>query len=883
MRQQVTEKTSKTNSKRFTINSLHNQSVRQTEKKRSRTMKRSKFHATVGTIIISVMVALVFAIPSYAGVYVELFDGNDVDADYIPTEQPVTFNIHVANNSGEPVTGLQHGFKIYSPSGAEWQTPTWSTAAGLDTYFDMISTGGFGVDGMGEDTVYISALAMMTPGMPSGYDDIILTIATQMAASSDGDTLCIDSSFYQPSGSWLWSTSSGSFEPDWGGPYCYEVMNMPLYGSISGTKFHDVNGNSSWESSLGESGVNNYTIRLEGTDDLGAPVSRIEITNGLGEYTFNNVYPGDYKVLEDVKLDWMAQTYPTTVFHTIDDFQLGEVQTDIDFGNDSICEFPTSSAVCESGTKDDFDIPEPAHWSQGPENYLLGIGTYITNFDEPAVNRRFGHTIEYCWDDNCVVMSATLCLRLKATGSYPTTDWLSLGDYSQNNRIWSQSMNSLIGIATNGLDNSWDYGDVMTICLDLADLPASGWLPTNILAALQDGNLDIYIQDDTEVDWIDLSVELCCKDTCYAHGDIDRDGIPLTTADYVFLSEIISNQVTPTPTPLYYGNFNGDGYLNIFDLDIFDDYRAIGMAAFSPYGGYPVLTYCYPILETSGCIGDRGNVDGDPNDMVDISDLTYLVDYLFGGGEAPPYPEEADINGDGNVDISDLTYLVDYLFGGGNPPMPCGTTMPVSSAKLNGTIKLNSTYDGESTRLSVSSPSAIRGVQLELRSSESLTIDNLTADGIDLLQYEQNGIYSIGLIDLHSAAVIGVGDIQLLDIKGQFEIVSALVADDNHNTIVAMLSTDNSKSLPGVFSLDQNYPNPFNPATAISFALPEASHVKLDIFNITGQKVTTLVDERRDAGHHTVSWDASGAASGVYFYRLSGSDFVESKKMLLLK
>jgi hypothetical protein len=92
------------------------------------------------------------------------------------------------------------------------------------------------------------------------------------------------------------------------------------------------------------------------------------------------------------------------------------------------------------------------------------------------------------------------------------------------------------------------------------------------------------------------------------------------------------------------------------------------------------------------------------------------------------------------------------------------------------------------------------------------------------------------------------------------------------------------ESLPAGFSMDQNYPNPFNPATEISFALPNAADVKLEIYNIMGQKVAILIDERREAGDHTISWDGSNVASGVYLYRLTaGEDFVETKKMILLK
>ncbi len=71
------------------------------------------------------------------------------------------------------------------------------------------------------------------------------------------------------------------------------------------------------------------------------------------------------------------------------------------------------------------------------------------------------------------------------------------------------------------------------------------------------------------------------------------------------------------------------------------------------------------------CVGDRGNVDGLLDDQVNVSDLTYLVAYLFQGGPPPPVFEEADVNADGDLNVADLTYLVDYLFSGGPAPQPC--------------------------------------------------------------------------------------------------------------------------------------------------------------------------------------------------------------------
>ena len=89
--------------------------------------------------------------------------------------------------------------------------------------------------------------------------------------------------------------------------------------------------------------------------------------------------------------------------------------------------------------------------------------------------------------------------------------------------------------------------------------------------------------------------------------------------------------------------------------------------------------------------------------------------------------------------------------------------------------------------------------------------------------------------------------------------------------------------MPVEFALDQNYPNPFNPTTSISFALPEAGRVTIEIFNVLGQKVENLADGQFGAGYHSVQWDATRHSSGVYFYRLTTDEFIESKKMMLIK
>jgi hypothetical protein len=85
------------------------------------------------------------------------------------------------------------------------------------------------------------------------------------------------------------------------------------------------------------------------------------------------------------------------------------------------------------------------------------------------------------------------------------------------------------------------------------------------------------------------------------------------------------------------------------------------------------------------------------------------------------------------------------------------------------------------------------------------------------------------------------------------------------------------------YSLHQNYPNPFNPVTMINYQLPMTNDVELSIFNVLGQKVATLVSEKQNAGYHQVEWDASRFSSGIYYYKIQAGEFVDVRKMILIR
>jgi hypothetical protein len=91
------------------------------------------------------------------------------------------------------------------------------------------------------------------------------------------------------------------------------------------------------------------------------------------------------------------------------------------------------------------------------------------------------------------------------------------------------------------------------------------------------------------------------------------------------------------------------------------------------------------------------------------------------------------------------------------------------------------------------------------------------------------------------------------------------------------------EQIPRNYELRQNYPNPFNSSTVIGYALPRSGYVRLDVFTTLGEKIKTLADGVQNAGSHRIVFDTRGLASGLYFYQLVAGDFVETKKLILLR
>jgi hypothetical protein len=128
---------------------------------------------------------------------------------------------------------------------------------------------------------------------------------------------------------------------------------------------------------------------------------------------------------------------------------------------------------------------------------------------------------------------------------------------------------------------------------------------------------------------------------------------------------------------------------------------------------------------------------------------------------------------------------------------------------------------------------------------------------------------------------IPTGPINLVALVGNFRGSLQLISRDLND--FEMSTSNENGDNPFTFGLEQNYPNPFNPTTVINYSVADISNVKLEVFDVLGRKVATLVNQVKSPGSYTANFNASSISSGIYFYRLEAGDFTSIKKMMLIK
>ncbi|MBD3401558.1 T9SS type A sorting domain-containing protein [candidate division GN15 bacterium] len=297
-----------------------------------------------------------------------------------------------------------------------------------------------------------------------------------------------------------------------------------------------------------------------------------------------------------------------------------------------------------------------------------------------------------------------------------------------------------------------------------------------------------------------------------------------------------------------------------------------------------------PFIVSEGNLGFRGdvNMNGIHYEVGDV--LIFTNYFIYGSSVFTVNTQEqvasTDVNADNlTLTVADLTYLIRVVTGDASPILnrlnPYAQQVSVSTEQRDGRVTV-----------ATDAISSIGTAHFVYRVDSDLSLGDLrlrpAARDMDLTWHREGDELRILLYDLgHNRIPAGQQELfdMSIDGSGSLELQYAEVADYDGRPYE---SSYRAGELPSTPSLEQNYPNPFNPSTTIQYALPAASDVTIEVLNLLGQRVRLLVDEYRGPGVHRLVWDGrdeSGdrVASGVYFYRIATGDFVDSRKMLLLK
>ena len=310
-------------------------------------------------------------------------------------------------------------------------------------------------------------------------------------------------------------------------------------------------------------------------------------------------------------------------------------------------------------------------------------------------------------------------------------------------------------------------------------------------------------------------------------------------------------------------------------------------------------------------VDKRGDVNLDRR--INVADVVSIVAYIIGNfGLSPRQFEAADIIIDDVVNVFDLVGTLNTIFGIPVSPVP---PPPITTEPATMSLSYQNLNPGQRGDMVVQSylPEKIAAVELDIEFDPTVVVlgaPKLAADASEMtMQYKITADGKMKIL-MHfkpsdSARQLPIGNIDMLVIpmyaqryvntgdESQLKIKGALLSTWN-SASVAVEGISDGPLLPETFVLFQNYPNPFNPSTTIEFTIGLSSdgsgyqEVGLDIFNILGQRVINLVDEKLPSGHYSIEWNSrsfSGhrVATGIYFYRLIVGSESETKKMLLIK
>ena len=306
----------------------------------------------------------------------------------------------------------------------------------------------------------------------------------------------------------------------------------------------------------------------------------------------------------------------------------------------------------------------------------------------------------------------------------------------------------------------------------------------------------------------------------------------------------------------------------VMGYNVFRDGSYIGFSESTTYQDSdinPGVLYCYTVTATyeNGqsfltdelCITSLGNsfVLGDLNNdqVVNIVDVIIMVNMVIGNIELDF--EIGDINSDGFIDILDIISIVNFILG---PDL--NKLDRISIAQL----------DVGDSQIKVSADSPIAGIEIVYSGNVEFDRQALPQDII--LEYSDSKILLVNTSRENSEETMEIS------FTGILEINEAIIAGWD-------LSSVNADIVNKKFQLGASYPNPFNPSTTIPYTLADNALVSIEVYDISGQFIESLVNEYKEIGSYNTVWDASKIASGVYIVKIIAGDFSDYQKIILLK
>ena len=319
----------------------------------------------------------------------------------------------------------------------------------------------------------------------------------------------------------------------------------------------------------------------------------------------------------------------------------------------------------------------------------------------------------------------------------------------------------------------------------------------------------------------------------------------------------------------------------------------------------------------------RGLILAEADAKVDFNDFIFLAQHFGSSLESDGFDARADINGDNLVNFADFLLLtqdfgkvaVDAPTSAGATKMALASKRKQAPAGVNSQASVSLQVDGVAkmgenliVEVDLSQATALSGWGLTLGfdATQYEFVEAIAPEGnllsvqdqetpMFLVHSDKEGQVSIANAIAGAGTASGEGSLARLVFqpKGEyeearFEVFDGVLFDPDRLENPVGAQVLNVQAVPAEFGLTQNYPNPFNPETTISYDLAAESEVRLEIYNVMGQLVRTLVSDRQAAGRYRISWVGDNSlghqvASGVYFYRIQAGEFHSVKKLMLLK